>query len=332
MNTCELITIVVPVYNVKRYLRQCIDSLICQTYHNLQIILVDDGSTDQSGDICDYYAITDDRISVIHKQNGGLSSARNEGLKNANGEIIAFVDSDDYVHHEMYERLYSAMIKEKSDIVSCGIIKVYDETDVEKSEPEEGYKNVDKPDIMKCIYERGEDTVVQWNKIFKKDILHGLEYPVGRIHEDEFVIHKELIKCKRITYLNAKLYYYRQRAGSIMNVESIAGINDGIDGIKSRIEFFKNLGMNKEMIGSISALLKYLNWRIDTSAETEKFSDNTKWMIEQYSSIYSKYGEYLPGRDEDAILNNPKRYCEHVYWNKIKYDVKKKIKGIIKRK
>lgn len=120
----DLISIIVPVYKVENYLSKCLDSMICQTYKNIEIILVDDGSPDNSGKICDDYAKKDSRIKVIHKENGGLSDARNAGLKIATGKYIGFVDSDDYISVEMYEKLYNQAKKEDADIACCNYYRV----------------------------------------------------------------------------------------------------------------------------------------------------------------------------------------------------------------
>lgn len=122
----DLISIIVPVYNVEKYLNKCIDSIINQTYKNIEIILVDDGSTDNSGKICDEYLLRDSRIKVIHKNNGGLSSARNEGINISSGEYIGFVDSDDWVEPNMYEEMYKKILYSNADIVDCGYWKEYE--------------------------------------------------------------------------------------------------------------------------------------------------------------------------------------------------------------
>lgn len=306
-----LISIIVPVYNVERYLERCVNSLVNQTYKNLEIILVDDGATDSSGVLCDFLAKQDERIQVIHKTNGGLSDARNVGMRVAKGELIAFVDSDDYIHHEMYERMHSAMKREGSDIIICGICSFEDGHDVQNGELDNTYENVDSPDIYKCLVDKDIVTVVQWNKLFKKEVLEGIEYPIGKLHEDVYVIHRELARCKRITYLDAKMYFYMQRSDSIMHTESEKSIEDGIEGLESRIDFFDKRGLNNERNDTINEILSSLYWKIKDSAGVDGFSEKNRWLAERYSLLYEKYkivnADIVYNID---LLTNPKGFCQ----------------------
>lgn len=214
-----LMTIIVPVYNVEKYLVRCLDSIVNQTYQNLQIILIDDGSTDNSGKICDEYSNNDQRISVIHKRNEGVSAARNEGLDLAEGKYIGFVDSDDYIELDMYERLYKRIEATDAEMVVCEFTYVNDEGI--KSENESyclARRKIDANTYIKRWIDSGYNSiyVVPWNKLYKKKLFEGIRYPVGKYREDEYLIHHLVYQCQNIVCMPDKLYYYVQHEGSIM--------------------------------------------------------------------------------------------------------------------
>ena len=236
------ISIIVPVYNVEKYLSKCIDSILNQTFNNFELILVDDGSTDSSIQICDEYRMKDKRIKVIHKQNGGLSSARNAGLDIALGKYIGFVDSDDFIHKNMYQLLYSNLTKYNGDISICRFGRIFDG---EKSTNIEDSCNVKVTEMtgynaLENLYnDKFLDFIVAWNKLYKREIFKDIRYPVGKIHEDEFIIHRILYESKKVIYIDKILYYYYQRDNSIMgkkfNLKSI----DRVYAYKDRVDFFR---------------------------------------------------------------------------------------------
>lgn len=216
MRNQPLISIIVPVYRVEKYLKKCVDSLINQTYKNLEIILVDDGSPDNCPIVCDTYAKIDSRIVVIHKENGGLSDARNAGLDIASGEYIGFVDSDDYIADDMYEIMLKAIKDNESDIACCNYLQI--------GEDGVPYPNQKLPLQDECIendtainmlIEFGGYYGVACNKLYSREIFESIRYPQGRKYEDFFVIAEILGRCKRITHINRPLYYYVRRPGSI---------------------------------------------------------------------------------------------------------------------
>jgi len=218
METNELISVIVPVYNVEPYLKKCIESIINQTYNNLEIILVDDGSFDKSGEICDEYASIDSRIKVIHKENGGLSSARNAGINAASGEYLAFVDSDDWIETDMYELLYKS-IKENNTALSCG--GRYDVYLNEKKAglcPHEENKISSKEMILK-IFETKECDVSFCDKLFHKSLLESIRFPVGEINEDEAIIFSVVCDLDFVSLVNKPFYNYNHRENSITTSE-----------------------------------------------------------------------------------------------------------------
>ncbi|WP_086313933.1 hypothetical protein A5821_001482 [Enterococcus sp. 7F3_DIV0205] len=207
------ISIIVPVYNVERYLRKCVDSILNQTFTDIEVILVDDGSTDSSGEICDEYVLQDQRVQVIHKENGGLSDARNTGIESARGEYLGFVDSDDYIALDMYELLFNNIQKEAADLAICGIYDVYENKEPLKKTQE--YMVLDKVAAMKLILEAKIVSVHAVNKLYKKNIFDQIRYPVGMITEDAAVILSILENTKKVVIDTQQKYYYYHRANSI---------------------------------------------------------------------------------------------------------------------
>ena len=203
------ISVIVPVYKVEPYLRQCVESIMNQTYSYLEIILVDDGSPDNCGAICDEYARKDSRIRVIHKENGGLSDARNAGLDIAAGDYIGFVDSDDWIEPQMYEKLLELLLKYGADMAFGGVaddvvsdgkaqtVKVSDYGNAPFSE--------DKLSAM-CQYFQG--SWAAWDKLYRRKLFDGIRFPVGEINEDEAIVLRLLDRCERVCYTNKVCYHY----------------------------------------------------------------------------------------------------------------------------
>lgn len=233
MDMEDMVSVIVPVYNVENYLCRCLDSIISQTYHNLQIILVDDGSPDRCGQICDEYQKKDSRITVIHKQNGGLSDARNIGVVNADGEYFTFIDSDDYVSPKMIETLYKVAKREKCKLVQCEF----------KSGKDENYQFADHGEYVKLdarkAFETRETKVCVWGKLYHESLIRNAGFKVGKINEDEFYTYKKIYESKEIILYQEPLYYYFQRLGSIMH-ERTGKLNiDVIEAFDERIAYFE---------------------------------------------------------------------------------------------
>ena len=212
-----MISVIVPVYNVERYLRRCVDSILAQTCRDLEIILVDDGSTDGCPSICDGYAAADSRVKVIHKANGGLSDARNAGLEIASGEWVGFVDSDDFIMPEMYETLLRACVEHGVSIAMCGR-RLVDEADTTLryeycfSEPvmlsaEEALRSL-------LMTEEACDSAA-WDKLYRRDLFEGVRYPVGVHYEDQAVTPRLLCRAGEMMHVGRPLYVYLKRADSI---------------------------------------------------------------------------------------------------------------------
>lgn len=211
----ELISIIVPVYKVEKYLEKCVNSILKQTYTNLEIILVDDGSPDKCGQLCDELAKTDDRIKVFHKENGGLSDARNYGVERANGEYIGFVDSDDYIHESMYEELYKAIKKTGTVIAECGVTRVYKNTLRPHYEGEDYFLVLDREGYLKEYLENKRLYGSAWCKLIHKDLAKKIKFPTGKIYEDAFYTLELLKTVDKYTLISGNYYYYYIRENSI---------------------------------------------------------------------------------------------------------------------
>lgn len=208
----SLISIIIPIYKVEPYLRRCVDSVLAQTYTDLEIILVDDGSPDNCGAICDEYAAKDPRIKVIHKQNGGLSDARNAGLDIMTGRYVGFVDSDDWIEPQMYERLMELMTQYDADMAFGGVADDVVENGTVRTVKTSDYGTTplaeDKLSAMKRYFHGSWSA---WDKLYKALLFHEIRYPVGEINEDEAIVLQLLEQCQRICYTNEVFYHYIRR-------------------------------------------------------------------------------------------------------------------------
>ena len=277
----DLISIIVPIYNMEKYLVKCIDSIINQTYKNLEIILVDDGSTDKSSIICDEYKKIDSRIKVIHKSNGGLSSARNAGLDIAMGSLIGFVDSDDYIEETMYEKMKNNMDYYKSDISVCNFYYV------KNGKKEISMKNLSsniaegKTKFDNLYNEYVSYGVYAWNKLYKKELFDNIRYPNGKIFEDTYIICDLLEKARRVSYLIEPLYNYVFRDGSICHSFTINHF-DIINSFNNNINFFNkkkyyNLVLkvkNKKTTFLVIYLIRMNLLNIDNGKIYDKYYDD----------------------------------------------------------
>ena len=236
---CE-ISIIVPVYNIELYVKICIESILRQTFRNFELILVDDGSTDKSGIICDEYAQKDKRIRVIHQKNQGLSQARNSGIQIAKGKYIGFVDGDDWIHEEMYSELHKLCVDNNVKISQCNYERC--KNVVPKcEEPDTKVYIVSKEQAIKNLYvsNLAVRTVVAWNKLYDAALFKNILYPVGKLHEDEFTTYKLLFEANEIAITDRKLYFYRTVETSIINQKYNPKRLDIIEALEERIDFFK---------------------------------------------------------------------------------------------
>ena len=285
MREYPLISVIVPIYKVKKYLDKCVDSIVKQSYQNLEIILVDDGSPDECPAMCDAWAQRDSRIRVIHKKNGGLSDARNAGMAIATGELIGFVDSDDWIREDMYELLYNNMIEFDSDISVCGMELIFEDGSPSRALTRQGCCVLETEAAMSALIDESwlKQPVVQ--KLYKAPIAKSILFPVGKYHEDVFWTYQAIGKAKRVSVFDSLCYFYNQHSGSIMgSVYSIKRL-DSVLARQMRAqyisEYFPNLQL-KELCNlwfSCMYLMQMMQMHCDAATQrkaTDMISETIK--------------------------------------------------------
>ena len=234
-----LISLIVPVYKVEKYLDRCVQSIVDQTYSNLEIILVDDGSPDHCPAMCDAWAAKDSRIRVIHKKNGGLSDARNAGMAVATGTYMGFVDSDDYIAPQMYQLLYDRIITDGSDIAACGVELVFEDGTPSRRMTPEGSCVLDKTAAMEAVIRESWLKQPVWYKLYKADLIRYILFPVGKYHEDVFWTWQAVARADKVSVTDTPCYYYVQRSGSIMAETYSLRRLDAVEAKQQRLQFLE---------------------------------------------------------------------------------------------
>lgn len=254
-----LISVIVPVYKVEAYLDRCVQSIVDQTFINLEIILVDDGSPDNCPVMCDAWAQKDIRIKVIHKENGGLSDARNVGMALASGEYIGFVDSDDWITPDMYQHLHDLLDADCSDIAACGVEMVWEDGLPSRMLTKSGCCVLNQEEAMRAIIEESWLKQPVWYKLYKTALIRDIPFPVGRYHEDVFWSYQAVAKAQKVSVSDKVGYYYFQRSGSIMSEGYSFKRLDAIEAYCRRIEFVRQAypALEKEALISLWASCIY---------------------------------------------------------------------------
>lgn len=232
-----LISVIVPIYKVERYLDRCVQSIVDQSYKHLEIILVDDGSPDHCPSMCDAWAARDSRIKVIHKENGGLSDARNAGMAIAGGEYIGFIDSDDYISPAMYQLLLERLQVDGSDISACGVDMVYEDGSAhQRLTPEDSCVLSAEAAVEAVVRESWLKQPV-WYKLYKAELVRDIGFPVGKYHEDIFWTWQAVARAQKVSIFDTPCYYYVQRSGSIMAEKYTPRRLDAIEAKQQRLAF-----------------------------------------------------------------------------------------------
>lgn len=279
-----LVSVIVPIYKVEKYLARCVESIIRQSYKNLEIILVDDGSPDGCPAICDAYAEKDSRIIVVHKVNGGLSDARNAGMRIATGEILSFVDSDDWIEETMIEDTVRTLEDTGSDIVLFGS-NVTDGKSIRTDFTSDELTVMEPEEALELIVNNSQVSSHAWDKIYKKEVWDGLEFPVGKLYEDVFVMHEVFKNAKSIAFLDRPYYYYYQRAGSIISDRTLQSYRDLVEGTLKRLHDLSGYP------DTITDWVKYgiIRETVDLFRIMAALDCKDKELIEEYRGLFHQY-------------------------------------------
>lgn len=282
------VSVIIPIYQVEKYLERCIKSVINQSYKNIEIILIDDGSTDHCPTICDEYAQKDSRIIVIHKQNGGLSSARNSGLLACNGDYVSFIDSDDYIDEHMIEIMVKKIEITNSDIVCCGFYFEMDNGYISKSFMPSLILN--KSDAIDALIENTYLNHYSWNKLYKKKVFKNVYFPEGKLFEDIRTTYKLFLNADKVCLIDEYLYHYQIRKNSIISSskgDKVFEIFNAYQALKhDLIKLYpdkKSLMIKSEMNILINQYMELYKWR--TNVEELKLQNTYNLFKNDYHTL-----------------------------------------------
>lgn len=319
------ISVVVPIYNSERYLHKCVDSLLKQTYSNIEVILVDDGSTDSSPKICDEYAALDKRVKVIHQKNARIGAARNNGIEASSGNYITFIDSDDYLELDAYEKCVELIMRYDPDIIQ------WDLTFVPESDCKDVIPNRAKNDYVELILDRNGtlEKLFQWKnmdarfnhlwtashciwtKMCKAELFNNVRFPVGKEYEDEMILHKIMIKTQKSIFINERFSNYLLRSKSTVHTMPLKGRIDKIDAFMDRYELMKTTGSDVLMRGIVHDSLAAI-FNSYLQAHREKDINNKGKLIEYTKILCKESGKYM-GRF-DRVVAMVMLHCPSVFY------------------
>ena len=324
------LSIIVPVYDVEQYIHKCVDSILNQTFRDFELILVDDGSPDNCGAICDEYAKKDNRVKVIHKENGGLSDARNWGIDVAQCEIIGFVDSDDYIDKDMYSDMISYLEENKCDIVCCDLCSVRGEKKKFRLSYSEHKIFLGKDAVNEILNVKLDNSAP--SKIFKRNVIGEIRFPIGRVYEDVATTYKFVFNAEKVGYIPNPYYYYLKREGSIISSSfNEKSRYDCFLGYKERLEFCKK--HNLECIHDC----EWLALKNALSALTAFYAKHEDKISDRFVDVYNFIKEYKNFKHKQMhskhkfllwCFNN----CKQLYISYAKlYYIVKKIKSSLQK-
>jgi glycosyltransferase involved in cell wall biosynthesis len=301
----EKISVIVPVFNVEKYLVRCVDSILKQTYQNLEIILVDDGSTDSCPAICDRYKDDYGMIKVIHKTNGGLSSARNVGLDMAEGDFVLFVDSDDFIEEEMLEKLHDALVLHDADMSVCNIRYVDEQGKQMKLHPSHIVENcsMDQEHYWRNLfvsYANGVVYIIACNKLYRKKLWDKLRFPEGKLNEDEFVVHNIVRQCGKIAGSDYVGYDYVQRTGSIVHQLNKKANFDKFEALEMRINYFASTArydFARKQLSLFFDVFCFQYMQCRTMQEKEIFREK----LQKYSAYLNEFYRECPAPTKERM-------------------------------
>lgn len=300
----ELISVILPIYNVEKYIVRCLNSVLRQTYTNIEIILVDDGSTDNCQKICDEYAKNDNRIKVIHKKNGGLSDARNAGIKIAKGKYITLIDSDDYVENDYVEFLYSLIKESNAEISICSHTVLYENgTKLEKATHENSILDP-KTTLKRILYDDGID-LSAWAKMYKKELFDTVQYPKGRLFEDAATTYLLIDQCDKIAIGSESKYYYIIRSNSITTKSFSPKKMQLIDSTKEMCEYVKDKYPDLEKAADRRLMYAYLSTLSQLANSKDKYPKEQKELMKYIKENRKRIlkDKYITKRDRLGLYS-----------------------------
>ncbi len=297
-----LITVVVPIYKVEQYIDRCIKSIVNQTYSNLEIILVDDGSPDKCPKMCDNWAKKDNRIKVIHKENGGLSDARNAGIDIAKGEYITFIDSDDYIDDDYVEFLYNMIREDKTDLSICSHTVIYETGKIIKKETKVRDILSSEDVLYQILYDCGID-LSAWAKLYSIKLFKNVRYPKGRVFEDAATTYKLIDQCNKISVGSFSKYNYIIRKDSISNNKFSIKKMDLITSTKEMTDYLRKKYPNLDLACNRRLMYAYLSTLTQLAKSNVNDNENKKIMMDYINSNRKKVlkDKKIPKRDRVAL-------------------------------
>ncbi len=315
-----LISVIVPIYNVEKYLPECLESIINQSYKNLEILLIDDGSTDRCGEICKSYAKKDKRIFIISQTNQGLSEARNVGIRNAKGKYLYFADSDDYLALDAIEMLYQAAVSTSSDLTIAGHTVVYEGKGLEVFKEPYGKSPLSAKDAIEIgLYDKGIEFSA-WNKLYHQKLFKNITFPKRRLFEDVATVYKCMLKSNKIAIIHQSLYFYRKRNDSISNRKFDPSKMDLIVSTEEMCQEILKKYPDLEKACQRRQMFAYLSTLSQMACCKERYRKEETFCM-NYVKIHSKEllnDKDLPTRDRFALVilkfgYLPFRFCWNVY-------------------
>lgn len=293
----EKISVIVPVYNVEKYLHRCVDSLLSQSYTNIEIVLINDGSADRSGEICDEYAQREPRVKVLHQEYNGVADARNKGVAMATGDYIIFLDGDDEADKEYVGKLYKTLIENDLDIAQCCLLRIRNGQPINKLDVKDGVRIFNGMEMQMKTFDRDRYFCnVVCGKLFKKELFEGLSFPYGRINEDESMIYLLTFRSKRVGIIDDYLYYYHYNGDSITEKKYNIHRLDAFYMLEEKFAFYKEQGL--EDFANKTANEYFSQMSIVFCHKKEEIADDYNAIKKKAKEIYKK--------DRKEILNKAK--------------------------
>ena len=289
------ISVIVPVYKVEKFIYRCVESILNQTFSDFELILVDDGSPDSCPHICDEYAKKDSRVHVIHKQNGGLSDARNVGKEKATGNYITFVDSDDWIHEKYLERLYNACLCFDAEVSVCGYFRT--ENKELNISAERFTVKTYSPEDFWCSLELNH-AIAPWGKLYKRELDEGIQFPVGKLHEDVFTTHEYIFAAQKIAFFPAEMYYYYINPDSITGKGWYPKRMDAVEAFRIQTEFFHKNGFKHAEKRSAEKYVDIAIGHYSQLCQLNQYDDIRKDLKKEIRKALIKYKKYIKSKKE----------------------------------